>query len=89
MSKFDYCGDLYDLNSTNTKLCGEHQKWYDEYRAASIGDLLDRMQDMVDSYRKVVDRSTEEINTLKDELKEVNQLSDERLVTINNYLQEI
>lgn len=70
MSKFDYCGDLYDLNSTNTKLYEEHKKWYDEYKASSIGDLLDRMHDMVDSYKKAVDNSSNDIEDLKEKLKE-------------------
>jgi len=67
MSKFDHCGDLYDLNSTNTKLYDEHQKWYDEYKAASVGDLIDRQADIIDRYERAMDHSTTEINELKDE----------------------
>lgn len=63
-----YCNDLYDLNTENTKLYNEHEKWYNEFKAMSIGDLIDKQQDMIDSYRKAVDTSTQEISDLKFEL---------------------
>jgi len=59
--------DLYDLNSSNIKLYDEHQKWYDEYKAASVGDLIDRQADIIDRYERAMDHSTTEINELKDE----------------------
>lgn len=75
MGKFDYCGDLYDLNSTNTKLYDEHQKWYDEYKAVSIGDLLDRMHDIIDRYEKAMDNSSDEVKRLEEKVEELRKLA--------------
>lgn len=69
-----YCNDLYDLNETNTELFDEHKQWYKDYKAMSIGDLIDKQQDMIDSYRKTVDNSTMEIADLKAELEGVKKL---------------
>ena len=69
-----YCNDLYDLNETNTELFNEHKKWYKDFKAMSIGDLIDKQQDMIDSYRKAVDNSTQEIGDLKAELEGVKKL---------------
>lgn len=63
-----YCNDLYDLNETNTTLYDEHAIWYIDFKAASVGDLLDRQQDMITSYKKAIDNSTEELESLKCEL---------------------
>ena len=68
MSKFDYCGDLYDLNSTNTKLYDEHQRWYNKYKAASIGSLLDNMQSIIERYERAMDNSSDELKELKDKV---------------------
>lgn len=74
MSNIIYCNDLYDLNETNTEFYNEHKKWYKDFKAASVGDLLDKQQDMLDSYRKAVDNSTMEIADLKAELEGVKKL---------------
>lgn len=60
-----YCNDLYDLNETNTELFNEHKEWYNDFKATSVGDLIDKQQDMIDSYRKAVDNSTQEIGDLQ------------------------
>lgn len=72
-----YCNDLYDLNTENTQLYDEHKKWYNEFKASSIGDLLDKQQDMIDSYKRAVDNSTMEIADLKDELARVRKESND------------
>lgn len=68
-----YCNDLYDLNETNTELFNEHKQWYKDFKAMSVGDLIDKQQDMLDSYRKAVDNSTMEITDLKHELEVANK----------------
>ena len=44
-----WCSDIYDLNSSNTTLSYEHDPLYRKYAATSIGDLIDKMQDHIDT----------------------------------------
>ena len=74
MNNIIYCNDLYDLNETNTELFNEHNKWYKDFKAMSVGDLIDKQQDMLDSYKKAVDNSTQEIADLKSELEGLKKL---------------
>lgn len=69
-----YCNDLYDLNSENTQMYEEHKKWYNEFKAMSVGDLIDKQQDMIDSYKRAVNNSTAEIADLKSELEALRKL---------------
>ena len=69
-----YCNDLYDLNSENTQMYDEHKKWYNDFKATSVGDLIDKQQDMIDSYKRAVNNSTAEIADLKSELEAVRKL---------------
>jgi len=75
-----YCNDLYDLNTENTQLYDEHKKWYNEFKASSVGDLLDKQQDMIDSYKRAVDNSTMEIADLKAELKAALKVVDSSII---------
>ena len=57
-----WCSDIYDLNSSNTTFTYEHDSLYREYAATSIGDLIDKMQDR--------------INTLESKLDEIKDILD-------------
>lgn len=58
-----WCSDIYDLNSSNTTLSYDHDLLYREYAATGIGDLIDRMEDR--------------INTLESKLDEIKDILDE------------
>jgi len=58
-----WCSDIYDLNSSNTTLSYDHDTLYRAYAATSIGDLIDRMEDR--------------INTLESKLDEIKDILDE------------
>ena len=49
MANKTWCSDIYELNSSNTTFTYEHDLLYREYAATSIGDLIDKMQDRIDS----------------------------------------
>ena len=49
MKNSNWCDDIYGLNSSNTTFTYEHDSLYREYAATSIGDLIDKMQDRIDS----------------------------------------
>jgi hypothetical protein len=84
MNKFDYYDDLYGITLQNTNLCEEHRKLYEKYRATSIGDLLDSMQNIINRYERAMDHSTTEINELKDEKATNEKIIAEQEVTIAN-----
>ena len=50
-----WCTDIYDLNSSNTSFTYEHDTLYREYAATSIGDLIDKMQDRIDTLQGKLD----------------------------------
>lgn len=79
-----HCNDLYNLNETNTELFNEHKKWYKDFKANSVGDLIDKQQDMIDSYKKAVDNSTMEINDLKDELQSARDVGKDSIAEIRD-----
>ena len=54
-----WCSDIYDLNSSNTTLSYDHDLLYREYAATSIGDLIDRMQDRIDTLERKLDEIKE------------------------------
>jgi len=54
-----WCSDIYDLNSSNTTLSYDHDNLYREYAATSIGDLIDRMQDRIDTLERKLDEIKE------------------------------
>ena len=62
MANKTWCSDIYDLNSSNTTFTYEHDSLYREYAATSIGDLIDKMQDR--------------INTLESKLDEIKDILD-------------
>ena len=51
----DWCSDIYGLNSSNTTFTYEHDLLYREYAATSIGDLIDKMQDHIDTLQRKLD----------------------------------
>ena len=51
----DWCSDIYELNSSNTTFTYEHDSLYWEYAATSIGDLIDKMQDHIDTLQGKLD----------------------------------
>jgi len=75
MADFDDIGDLYNLNDTNTKLYKEHQEWYDKYKAASIGSLLDNMQSIIERYERAMDNSSSERSELAETLDALTERS--------------
>lgn len=69
-----YCNDLYNLiDGDNTGLYNEHKRWYNEFKARSVGDLLDKQQAMINSYKRALDNSTQEIADLKNKLEVANK----------------
>ena len=51
----DWCSDMYELNSSNTTFTYDHDLLYREYAATSIGDLIDKMQDHIDTSQRKLD----------------------------------
>ena len=55
MKNSNWCDDIYGLNSSNTTFTYEHDSLYREYAATSIGDLIDKMQDHIDTLQRKLD----------------------------------
>jgi septal ring factor EnvC (AmiA/AmiB activator) len=66
MKKFEHYGDLYGITLQNTNLHEDHIKLYEKYKAASIGDLLDKMQLMLERYERAIDNSSTDLVNLED-----------------------
>ena len=71
-----WCDDIYGLNSSNTTFTYEHDSLYREYAATSIGDLIDKLVDMVKRLNEESEGIEAEKSSVEDQLETANEARD-------------
>ena len=76
MKNSNWCDDIYGLNSSNTTFTYEHDSLYREYAATSIGDLIDKLVDMVKRLNEESEGIEAEKSSVEDQLETANEARD-------------